>query len=510
MSVRVLSLVAITGTSLACAIEADLEGKGCDPSGACASGYRCVLELCVRDDGSGMAGGPCRPQEPRCDPDLTCIDDQRCEATSPQPNGDAGVGEDQGVGDDPCGNAGEACCSANACAEGLTCVSGYCSCFAQLVSNEFQTCVVTSDGRVQCAGSNREGQMASGRVGGIQPAPAPIDLPGPVQSLAVGAFHACAVLTDDNVYCWGSNSDGQLGFEPAGPGVFFSTPESVSLDSGVVQLAAGSFHTCARTADHSVWCWGQNEFFQLGTEDVDMSPEPRRVPNLPEGDVLDIATGAYHSCAVVRGSAGTTALCWGSNQFGQLGRGNPPDLGDRTGRPESIRRVQGIVDVETGDWHTCGIQSETSVWCWGRNNLGQLGRGGDPQGTNAFPDLISPREGALTRVYDLATMDDHSCVLGLFDMDEITERLLSCWGSNESGQLGLASSEVPQRTYPARVPDLDLILEVAGGRRHTCATSVRDEVLCFGDNGSGELANNTQTASTSTPTLALFACPNPP
>jgi alpha-tubulin suppressor-like RCC1 family protein len=133
--------------------------------------------------------------------------------------------------------------------------------------------------------------------------------------------------------CWGFASDGQLG---QGNGVFLGDdedPAGVSpIDAGgeVLQVATGSAHTCALLADGALRCWGRAAFGQLGqanTESIGDDELPREVPPIDVGGgvVTQFSTAGDQTCVRVE----TGALrCWGSNQFGQLGYGNTDNLGD--------------------------------------------------------------------------------------------------------------------------------------------------------------------------------------
>lgn len=163
------------------------------------------------------------------------------------------------------------------------------------------TCGVSSADAVQCWGSNSAGQLGGGSDAG---ALTPIAVQGlgagaKVTSVTTGDQHACALTSDGAVWCWGDDSQGQLGQASAS-----SVPVRV-LPSGIQQISAGSAQTCALANSGQVTCWGNG------------IPTPTPVSGLPT-DVVFVSAGTIHACAMQSSGA---VLCWGDNSFGQLGDG---------------------------------------------------------------------------------------------------------------------------------------------------------------------------------------------
>ena len=160
------------------------------------------------------------------------------------------------------------------------------------------------------------------------PAPVP-GLSGEVTAVTVsGSYsdyyegHACALLTDGGVKCWGANNNGQLGDGTTTPS---ATPVSVAALGGeAIAVAAGSEHTCAVLENGGVQCWGSNGDGQLGDGTREQSSVPVDVSDLADAAVAITAGGAYgsgvgaHTCALL---ANGGVQCWGSNEAGQLGNG---------------------------------------------------------------------------------------------------------------------------------------------------------------------------------------------
>lgn len=135
-----------------------------------------------------------------------------------------------------------------------------------------------------------------------------------VTALAVGYQYACAVH-NGAVKCWGSNNNGQLG---NGFTLDSTTPVQVSgLTAGVKAVSAGYYHACAIDAGNAVKCWGYNGGGQLGNNSTTNSNTPVSVSNLA-ANISAITTGDAHTCAL---NTSGTVFCWGENDYGQLGNG---------------------------------------------------------------------------------------------------------------------------------------------------------------------------------------------
>jgi alpha-tubulin suppressor-like RCC1 family protein len=202
---------------------------------------------------------------------------------------------------------------------------------ARIFAGGANTCAFLIDGGVRCWGANEGGQLGDGtRSARATPTP----LPGGenLVSLAIGnnaragsahpdltksAGFSCAVQRDGGVSCWGSNNTGQLG---DGTREDRPTPVAVVGVSDALEIAVGNQHACALRKDGSVACWGRNEFGSVG--DANMGPSTIRssaVAAIGVADAVGLALGGTHSCARRRNGG---ILCWGVNNFGQLGDGS--------------------------------------------------------------------------------------------------------------------------------------------------------------------------------------------
>ena len=209
---------------------------------------------------------------------------------------------------------------------------------------------------------------------------APVDVPKGLpagDALTSGERHACVLEKDGTVSCFGDGQLGQLGPMAAPPPDAPAPPPGASVLrkiaglKDVTALAAGRAHTCALLRSGRVSCWGMNELGQVGRPG-EVTRE-RVEPNPAEVEGVDGATaisaGYYHTCAVLKGG---TIKCWGSNFYGELGR--PPS---KMGQPkaEPVEGITSATQLACGEQHTCMLQGDGRIACWGRNHRGQLGNG---------------------------------------------------------------------------------------------------------------------------------------
>jgi alpha-tubulin suppressor-like RCC1 family protein len=137
---------------------------------------------------------------------------------------------------------------------------------SSVVGGEEHTCAVTAGGGVSCWGDNMFGQMGVGlgTPGSAVPEAVPA-LSGGISLLSAGGNHTCALSKLGGLQCWGDGESGEIGDGMSGCGHFVGTPaDVVGMSSGVIEVSAGTFHTCAIASTGGVYCWGDNEFGQIG------------------------------------------------------------------------------------------------------------------------------------------------------------------------------------------------------------------------------------------------------
>src|SRR5205823_9487709 len=242
----------------------------------------------------------------------------------------------------------------------------------------FHTCALLQDGTVRCWGQNDYGQLGNGTVSSAQvPNPTPVEVIGITTATAVtaGGYHACALLQNGTVRCWGQNDYGQLGdgavitpqTRPPTPRPS-PNPVEVSGITTAVAIKAGIFHTCALLRDGTMQCWGWNDYFQLGEPAaVNASSTPVTVSGITPAA---LAPGAEHTCVLLRDA---TVDCWGDNNYGQ--NGNRSERGIFAPPTAAVTGITTATAVTSGAEHSCALLTGGTVQCWGRGAGGRLGDG---------------------------------------------------------------------------------------------------------------------------------------
>ncbi len=283
-------------------------------------------------------------------------------------------------------------------------------------------CAVT-DGSVRCWGANDEGQLG---IGSTQPQTRPVAIASERKftSVSAGDAHTCALTDANEVYCWGANERGQLGL---GTRTASARPALVALPGAAVQLSAEFTHTCAVLVTGELYCWGENFEGELGQDDAPPdvnNAADRLAPVLvPGGPYQSVDTGQGHTCAIGRDGA---LWCWGRNSDHESG----PSEQVQWRRPEQLGDENDWLLVDGGQSHTCALRIDRSAWCWGRNTA-QASDEGYPLGIAGAALVEAPaRLDSDAQWLTLSSHTFHSC-----GVDTLHD--LWCWGRNQEGQLGL-------------------------------------------------------------------------
>ncbi|MGB2694126.1 MAG: flexitail domain-containing putative surface protein [Dehalococcoidia bacterium] len=360
------------------------------------------------------------------------------------------------------------------------------------------TCTLLASGEVLCWGANEVGQLGSG-AGNTTERPKPgavLGLSDAATTLAVGGLHSCALLQDTGAQCWGWNRYGQLGNGTQTPPLTANpVPVNLLVQAGGMRLLgiggidAGGVHTCAlMTATQGLKCWGWNGYGQIGVAQPCSSNiclAPRDVSGLTSG-VAAFDLGDTHSCAVTTTGG---VKCWGLNDTSQLGVVSggtcgtiPPQVPCST-TPQDVAGLSNVVAVTAGDSHTCALDDAGGVKCWGDNSLGQLGDG-QTCGTNTCTTPVDVT-GLTSGVTDIVAGRDQTCAR--------VATGVTCWGDNNSGQLGdgqTCGSDFC--ATPVNVANLPVALDAIGaGGQHSCGILTLRTVLCWGHNNHGQLGDAT-------------------
>ncbi|MGI9626134.1 MAG: RCC1 domain-containing protein [Longimicrobiales bacterium] len=311
--------------------------------------------------------------------------------------------------------------------------------------------------------------------------------------VAVGNAHACALTNNGEAYCWGDSSDGQAGV--IGGAGLLTLPTAVDTDVRFVQIEAGGRLTCGRTAEDRLFCWGDNQWGQLGNGGIADSPRPWEV----EGQYswTDVSVGHGHACAV---ESGGTMLCWGGDPWDMLlgYRASQtclasPDFDGRmpcAGVPTAVDAALSFTSVKVSAGATCGGTSSGAV-CWGSNRYGELGRTTtgtcattDPRyGTrDCSRDPGSPIGQSFTTILPGST---HACGLAAGGAPY-------CWGALvlDMGQVGTGvDGGAAEPTPIVGLSSLDFLATSPAShiRTFTCGIQSGGTGHCWGANTEGQL-----------------------
>ena len=224
-------------------------------------------------------------------------------------------------------------------------------------------CALTDQGRAYCWGENNDGRLGDGSEVNRNVA-TPVAGNLKFSTIAAGEYHVCGITTRGDAYCWGEDAYGQLGDDQEQP--FSSLPVAVVGGLKFQKIAAGGYHTCALTKGGAAYCWGYNSEGQLGNGDNVRS----RMPVAVSGDqeFSSIGTGEFHTCALTKGG---TAYCWGDNWYGQLGDNSNLDRSIPVPVAGGVR----FMAISPQMNHTCALTRRGSAYCWGSNRNGQYGNG---------------------------------------------------------------------------------------------------------------------------------------
>jgi alpha-tubulin suppressor-like RCC1 family protein len=292
--------------------------------------------------------------------------------------------------------------------------------------------------------------------------------------LAAGDSHTCAILDDGTVNCWGNNNRGQLG---NGIPANSASPVAVVYLQGVVSLAAAGDYTCVILSNSgSVSCWGDNSSGQLGVVSTpDLLLFPTTIPNL--GNVVALAAGGTyffsHTCAV---RVDGTVWCWGRNQEGQLGIGS---RGPNVYHPVQVADIGGAVAVAAGIYHTCALLANGTVQCWGDNFFGELGNGTMTSSNLPVPTVpLSATPGVVA--VDISAGGTSTCA-------RLSDGSVSCWGTNGTGNFGNGTFNNSSVPVPSQVSPT--VAALSAGNGLACAILVVGTVSCWGEDGFGQLGD---------------------
>ena len=298
--------------------------------------------------------------------------------------------------------------------------------------------------------------------------------PGPGWAhIAAGDIQTCGIRIGGTLWCWGDNEWGQLGI---GNKISQDRPRQVTTPAtgGWASVTAGDdltrrLHRATRTDAAPCGAGATTTGGDLGIGSNSLQDRPRQVTT-PAAGWASVTVGDDYTCAT---RTGGTLWCWGSNDWGDLGVGNK--ISQDRPRQVTTPAAGGWASVTAGEFHTCATRTSGTLWCWGWNGHGELGIGSNI-GQDRPRQVITPAPGGWASV-----------TAGYLDTCSTrTSGTLWCWGYNVAGQLGIGnkiSQDLPQQVT---IPAPGGWAGVSAGD-HTCASRADGTLWCWGYNGEGQL-----------------------
>lgn len=334
--------------------------------------------------------------------------------------------------------------------------------FKSVSSGEHFTCGLTTLGDVYCWGANDRSQLGVSAVN-ANSTPNKVYQVSNAVEIAAGRDFACARISDGGVACWGRGDLGQTGdgIDTKVDRIFATRVQSVNTAVGIV---AGFSHACVLLADKTVRCWGENQLYQLGNETSKIETMPIQVEGIPS--VKEISSGANHTCAI---SESGFVYCWGDNKFGQLGIGTMSIL---KSKPMTALGIKKVSKIQMGYNSSCASIELTGFTCWGWGIDGQLAETDRFNRSLPVPITLSTLTDSATALVSISLGRTKSCGLlnsaksnlmycwgTTVSTDPVsgsaatsvslgsdhgctvtTTGTVQCWGWNHKGQLGLGTT----------------------------------------------------------------------
>ena len=349
-------------------------------------------------------------------------------------------------------------------------------------------------------GANSNGQLGNNSTVG-SPVPVAVRSSGvlagkAVTTVAGGARHSLALTSNGTVYAWGSNAYGQVGAGSTNSIVPVAVTTSGALSGKtVVAVAGGDSHSLALASDGKVFSWGANFAGQLGNNSSTNSIAPVAVDTggaLAGKTVVSVAAGRGHNMALVSDG---TVFAWGDNGAGQLGNNSTssnstvPVAVDASG----VLAGKSVVAIAAGEQHSVALASNGKVYAWGANFAGQLGT----STTNSIVPVAVTTTGTPLDSIPVAAIGagaNHSMAL-------LANGKVYAWGDNGAGQLG-NNSTASNSAVPVAVTGIlanKTVSSIAAGTSFSMALTSDGKAFAWGSNSNGQLGNNSTSSNSTVP-----------
>jgi len=291
--------------------------------------------------------------------------------------------------------------------------------YTAISSHGSHTCGLLPNGTAQCWG------RGGGNLGTVNTAHSPVPvnvLGGPYLEISGGRLTTCALDLSHTASCWGLNQSGEVGNPQFAPPNSSPVPVQVATAVKFRSIEASWQHTCAQPVDihpaTDTYCWGSSG--TLGFTGQPNFTTPVLWQNSPK--FIRVFGGGTASCGI---TAVLAAYCWGFNPSGALGDGTTTNQSTPTPVAGNLAFVMIANSTRPNSplTYTCGLTSSGRAYCWGANDLGQLGNGTTT--TSLVPTPVSSNDVFVA----IGAGDTFSCAMR-------ADRKVFCWGDNSLGQLG--------------------------------------------------------------------------
>lgn len=347
------------------------------------------------------------------------------------------------------------------------------------------TCGIRTSGRLYCWGDDEFGQVGNG-----PPFSPFVDTPTEVAggftdwvAVSAGGFFTCARRATGRLYCWGADSFGAIG--NGVPNSNVAAPVEVAGSrTDWRQLSAGANHVCARRSTGRLYCWGNDGAAALGNGSGSGSASSPVEVAGSRTDWASVSAGFASTCAL---RTSRRLFCWGFDGFGALGRGPGAQVGQSPAEVSGARTDWAAVSV--GGDQVCARRTTGNLFCWGRNNRGQVGNGT----TGANVESPAQVAGNRTDWRQIGMGEQTSCA-------RRSDGHLFCWGADFTGQLGNGVPDPDNSPTPVEVAGgASDWGAVDGGFAHLCARRSASSLFCWGYDSDGQLGDGSPHSPKSSP-----------
>lgn len=343
-------------------------------------------------------------------------------------------------------------------------------------SGESHTVALKSNGTIWTWGHNFNGQLGQGNTTSLN-SPKQLGNDSNWKSISSGEYYTLAVKNDGTLWGWGRNGMGQLGL--GNQSQYYTTPQKIGTDTNWSKVFAGNNSTAAIKNDGTLWMWGYNGNYILGTGSQQIIfSTPQKVSN--DTNWHEISVGYTHVLALKKNGS---LWAWGSNNYGKLGLSNGQNV---YGSPQQVGNDTTWSNISISNLssdHSIALKKDGTIWCWGVNNYGQLGLG-----TPSYTTISSPQK-----------LNNHSNSLKIISSSDFSliiknDGTLWSMGENSNGQLGRTFYSTEKKQIEIDTNWLQISNKDGG---HSVGLKKNGSIWSWGDNSYGQLGlgNTTSTKS---------------